>query len=92
VTRDPFIVYTSNIFAILGLRALFFVLADMMDRFDYLKPAIAVILIFVGIKMLVSSWVHLPTLLSLGFIIMALTTGVLLSLRKTRREAVGSAG
>jgi tellurite resistance protein TerC len=88
VTRDPFIVYSSNIFAILGLRALFFVLADMMHRFDYLKPSIAVILIFVGIKMLVSNWVHLPTLLSLGFIVVTLTTGVLLSLRKTRREAM----
>src|SRR5690606_38263449 len=57
VTRDPFIVYTSNIFAILGLRALFFVLADMMYRFEYLKPAIAVILVFVGIKMILSDWV-----------------------------------
>jgi tellurite resistance protein TerC len=92
VTRDPFIVYSSNIFAILGLRALFFVLADMMHRFDYLKPAIAVILIFVGIKMLVSNWIHLPTLLSLGFIVISLATGVLLSLRKTRREAMRIAG
>ncbi|HEX6643465.1 MAG TPA: TerC family protein [Gemmatimonadales bacterium] len=92
VTRDPFIVYTSNIFAILGLRALFFVLADMMHRFDYLKPAIAVILIFVGIKMTVSNWVHLPTLISLGFILVVLSTGVILSLRKSRREAMGAAG
>jgi tellurite resistance protein TerC len=92
VTRDPFIVYTSNIFAILGLRALFFVLADMMHRFDYLKPAIAVILIFVGIKMTLSNWIHLPTLISLGFILAALTTGVVLSLRKSRREAMGAAG
>ncbi|HEU5051086.1 MAG TPA: TerC family protein [Gemmatimonadales bacterium] len=92
VTRDPFIVYTSNIFAILGLRALFFVLADMMHRFDYLKPAIAVILVFVGIKMLVSSWVPIPTLLSLGVIIVTLAAGVVLSLRKTRREATAAGG
>ena len=52
VTRDPFIVYSSNVFAILGLRALFFVLAGMMDRFEYLKPGVAAILVFVGFKML----------------------------------------
>ena len=53
VTRDPFIVYSSNVFAILGLRALFFVLAGMMDRFEYLKPGVAAILVFVGGKMMV---------------------------------------
>ena len=50
VTRDPFIVYSSNVFAILGLRALFFVLAGMMDRFEYLKPGVAAILVFVGVQ------------------------------------------
>src|SRR5690606_19708662 len=86
VTRDPFIVYTSNIFAILGLRALFFVLADMMYRFEYLKPAIAVILVFVGIMMILSDWIHLPTLLSLGVSLGSFAAGVILSLRKTRAE------
>lgn len=87
VTRDPFIVYSSNIFAILGLRALFFVLAGMMDQFAYLKPGIAIILVFVGIKMTVSPWVHLPTVASLGVIIGVLGTAVIFSLRKTRRDA-----
>jgi len=87
ITRDPFIVYTSNVFAILGLRSLFFILAGMLDRFEYLKPAVAVILIFVGVKMLLSEVVHLPILWSLGIILALLTTGVLLSIRKTRRAA-----
>ena len=86
ITRDPFIVYSSNIFAILGLRALFFVLADMMDRFEYLKPGIATILVFVGLKMALSPWVHLPILLSLGVIIFILVTAAVLSIRKLRRE------
>jgi tellurite resistance protein TerC len=90
ITRDPFIVYTSNVFAILGLRSLFFILAGMLDRFEYLKPAVATILIFVGVKMLLSEIVHLPILWSLGFILAALTTGVLLSIRKTRRTVAST--
>ena len=91
ITRDPFIVYSSNIFAILGLRALFFVLADMMDRFEYLKPGIATILVFVGLKMALSPWVHLPILLSLGVIIFVLVTAAVMSVRKLRREAAAAA-
>jgi tellurite resistance protein TerC len=87
VTRDPFLVYSSNVFAILGLRALFFVLAGMMDRFVYLKPGVALILIFVGLKMTLSRWVHLPILLSLGVILLTLTVAVLLSLRRSAQEA-----
>lgn len=87
ITRDPFIVYTSNVFAILGLRSLFFILARMLDRFEYLKPAVALILILVGVKMLLSEWVHLPIAISLGAILLILTAGVLLSIRKTRRTA-----
>jgi tellurite resistance protein TerC len=87
VTRDPFLVYSSNVFAILGLRALFFVLAGMMDRFAYLKPGVASILVFVGLKMVLSGWVHLPILLSLGVIVGILSAAVLLSLRKSAKEA-----
>ena len=87
VTRDPFIVYSSNVFAILGLRALFFVLAGMMDRFEYLKPGIASILVFVGVKMAISEWVHIPILLSLGVILVILSSATVLSLRKVRRDA-----
>jgi TerC family integral membrane protein len=87
VTRDPFLVYSSNVFAILGLRALFFVLAGMLDKFVYLKPGVAFILVFVGLKMTLSAWVHIPTLLSLGVILATLTVAVLLSLRHSAREA-----
>ncbi|HXE56663.1 MAG TPA: TerC family protein [Gemmatimonadales bacterium] len=86
VTSDPFIVYTSNIFAILGLRALFFVLAGMLDKFVYLKPGVAGILVFVGIKMVASHWVHVPIALSLGIIIATLALAVAASIVKARRD------
>jgi tellurite resistance protein TerC len=87
ITRDPFLVYSSNVFAILGLRALFFVLAGMMDKFVYLKPGVALILVFVGLKMTLSPWVHLSTALSLSVVVLTLTTAVLLSLWRSAREA-----
>jgi len=87
VTRDPFLVYSSNVFAILGLRALYFVLAGMLDKFVYLKPGISFILIFVGLKMLLSGWIHFPILLSLGVIVTTLALAVVLSLRQSAREA-----
>jgi len=86
VTRDPFVVYSSNLFAILGLRALFFVLAGALDRFHYLKPGVALILLFVGGKMLLGHWIHLPTLLSLGIIIMILSGTIGLSLLKPAKH------
>jgi tellurite resistance protein TerC len=87
VTRDPFLVYSSNVFAILGLRALYFVLAGMLDKFVYLKPGISFILVFVGFKMLLSGWFHVPTLLSLGVIVTTLALAVVMSLRRSAREA-----
>lgn len=87
VTRDPFLVYSSNVFAILGLRALFFVLAGMMDRFAYLKPGVALILVFVGGKMALSAWTHVPILVSLAVILLTLAGAVGLSLARTAREA-----
>jgi tellurite resistance protein TerC len=86
VTRDPFLVYSSNVFAILGLRALFFVLAGMLDRFVYLKPWVELILIFVGLKMSLSHWVHLPITASLGVIVLTLAGAVVLSIRRTARD------
>jgi tellurite resistance protein TerC len=86
VTRDPFVVYSSNLFAILGLRALFFVLADAMDRFRYLKPGVALILILVGAKMVLGAWVHVSTELSLIVILALLAAAVGLSLLRPRRE------
>jgi tellurite resistance protein TerC len=82
VTRDPFIVYSSNIFAILGLRALFFLLAGVMDTFRYLKAGVALILLFIGLKMALSYWVHLSIGLSLGVIAALLLGAILLSLWK----------
>jgi tellurite resistance protein TerC len=85
VTRDPFIVFTSNVFAILGLRSLYFVLADFVQRFHYLKPALAIVLGFVGVKMLLTGIVHIPTLISLGVICGTLGGAVWLSVRRERR-------
>jgi tellurite resistance protein TerC len=87
ITRDPFLVYSSNVFAILGLRALFFVLAGMMDKFAYLKPGVAIILIFVGLKMTLSHWLHVPTLVSLAVIVLTLAVAVAMSLRRSARES-----
>jgi tellurite resistance protein TerC len=86
ITRDPFLVYSSNVFAILGLRALFFVLAGMMDKFAYLKPGVALILVFVGGKMALSGWLHVPILVSLAVILLMLGAAVGLSLARTARE------
>ena len=80
VTRDPFIVYTSNVFAIMGLRALFFLLAGAMEMFDYLKFGISFILAFVGFKMLVADFWHIPTSFSLGIIVGVLAISIILSL------------
>jgi tellurite resistance protein TerC len=86
VTRDPFLVYSSNIFAILGLHALFFVLASMLDKFVYLKPGVAFILVFVGFKMTLSGWIQIPTALSLAVIVATLAIAVGFSLRRSARE------
>ena len=83
ITRDPFIVYTSNIFAILGLRSMYFLLAEVIYRFVYLKYALAVVLAFVGVKMLLAQVVHVPTQLSLGVIAITMAGGILFSLRAT---------
>lgn len=86
VTRDPFLVYSSNVFAILGLRALFFVLAGLLDQFRYLKLAVATILVFVGLKMALSNWIHVSTPLSLAVIVTLLATAIGVSWLVTRRE------
>ena len=81
ITTDPFIVLTSNIFAVLGLRAMFFLLADMAERFHLLPYGLAVILLFVGAKMLLADLFHLPPLLSLAVILGILATTIVLSMR-----------
>jgi tellurite resistance protein TerC len=84
VSREPFIVFASNAFAILGLRALYFCLAGMADRFRYLNQGLGVIMAFVGVKMLLLDVVHLPTFASLGVIGLVLGTTIALSLRADR--------
>jgi tellurite resistance protein TerC len=85
VSNEPFIVFASNAFAILGLRALYFLLADMHSRFIYLQQGLAVILAFVGIKMIVAEWYHIPTWISLTFIAIVLTVSIVVSLKVTAR-------
>jgi len=79
VTRDPFIVYSSNVFAIMGLRSLYYLLAHVMTMFVYLKGGVSLILLYVGGKMLLSDWVEVPLQLSLGVIVGVLAASVLLS-------------
>jgi len=84
ITTDPFIVFTSNIFAILGLRSLFFLLANSLDKFVHLKTGLAVILSFIGVKMLIVKWFHLPIWLSLSVILGVLAISIVASLVTTR--------
>lgn len=86
VTTDPFIVFTSNIFAIMGLRALYFLLADMADRFHLLKFGLAFVLMFVGIKMLIVKWIHVPTSVSLIVIGTILASSIIASLFVSRKK------
>ena len=80
VTRDPFIIFTSNVFAILGLRALYFVLKSMMDAFRFLKVGLGLVLVFVGAKMCVEKWVHVPAEISLLVVVALLGASVAASL------------
>ena len=86
VTADPFLVYTSNVFAILGLRSLYFLLAGIMGRFVYLKLGLSVILVFVGLKMAFVELVKVPVGISLGVIGLVLAVSVVASLLATRRK------
>lgn len=86
ITTDPFLVYASNVFAILGLRSLYFVLAGFMGLFLYLKPALSAILVFVGGKMLLAGYVKIPPLASLGVVVSILAVAVILSLAVAKRR------
>ena len=92
VTTDPFIVFTSNIFAIMGLRALYFLLADMADRFHLLKYGLAIVLVFVGTKMLVAPWFHMPIQWSLSIVASILVVSIAASLYSTRRKSTLAEG
>ena len=80
ITRDPFIVFTSNIFAVMGLRSLFFLLAHVVTKFHLLKYGLAIILTFVGAKMLLEHWIHVPIMLSLAIVLGVLVLSIVASL------------
>lgn len=82
ITRDPFIVITSNVFAILGLRALYFLIGGMMERFHYLKPGLIVLLFFIGTKMIISEFYEIPTVTSLIIVFVILSAVIVASLLK----------
>jgi len=86
ITRDAFIVYTSNVFAILGLRALYFLLADLLEYFRYLGIGLAAVLIFIGGKMVGEPWVHIPVSMSLGIVAGLLTVALLFSVLWRRKS------
>jgi tellurite resistance protein TerC len=92
VCHEPYLVFASNAFAILGLRAMYFLLANAKERFHYLSHALGGILIFVGLKMSVSHWFHMNTYLSLGIIVAMLVGAIVLSVRKTRSMAAPQIG
>ena len=82
VSNEPFLVFSSNAFAILGLRAMYFLLANAREKFHYLSHALGAVLIFVGIKMAISHWYHLNTYIALGVIMTILIGAVVMSIRK----------
>jgi tellurite resistance protein TerC len=87
ITQDPFIVYTSNICAILGLRSLYFLLAGLMNRFIYLRTGLALVLGFVGMKMITAEYLPFPRIVSLGIIVLTLGVTIALSLLRTKNSA-----
>ncbi|MFT3794183.1 TerC family protein [Flavobacterium sp.] len=86
ITSDPFIVFSSNIFAILGLRSMYFFLANMLEKFSYLEYSLIAILTFVGVKMLAHDYLEIPEWGSLGFIALSLLVGILVSMSKAKNE------
>lgn len=86
ITSDPFLVFSSNIFAILGLRSMYFFLAHMLNRFAHLEYSLVAILAFVGVKMLIHDYYKFPEWMSLGFIAFALASGVFFSIKTTKKE------
>ena len=92
ISRDKMVIYTSNIFAVLGLRSLFFLLKGAVSKFEYLQHGIAVVLIFIGLKMLGAHWFdkwmdnNIQVFISLGVIIACITVSIILSAMKNKRE------
>lgn len=88
ITNDPFLVFSSNIFAVLGLRSMYFFLANMLEKFAHLEYSLIAILSFVGLKMLLHDFIEIPEWASLGFIAISLLAGVIVSLRSDKTEEV----
>jgi len=86
ISQDKLVIYTSNIFAVLGLRSLFFLLKGAVNKFDYLQQGIAVVLVFIGLKMLVSYWVHVPVYISLILIVVCLVGSIVYSIQVSNEE------
>lgn len=84
ITQDPFLAYTSNAFAILGLRALYFFLVTLLPKFIYLEKAVITLLAFIGLKMILNQFFHIPIIFSLSFISLVLTASILLSIKKLK--------
>ena len=92
ITTDTFIVFSANAFALLGMRALYALLENAADRFVYLKIGLAFILVFIGLKMIIEHWIHIPVGLSLAVIILTIIASIVLSLRKTSGDGSGGGG
>ncbi|MBM3681067.1 MAG: TerC family protein [Actinobacteria bacterium] len=92
VTDDPFIVLAANAFALLGLRTLYFAIATSLERFVYLQPTLAIVLGWVGFKMIISHWFHMPAPLSLAVVLVILAIGIVASVRKNRQTAAAAEG
>lgn len=86
ITNDPFLVFSSNVFAILGLRSLYFALKGFADMFHYLKYGLAIILMFIGVKMLIAHWYHMPIAVTMGVIFIVLLTSVIGSIISNNRK------
>ena len=89
MTQDPFIVFTSNVFAILGLRSLYFVLAGAIDYFRFLKVGLSIVLVFIGAKMLISHWRPIPTTFSLVVVVGIIVASIVVSMLAGRKVKKG---
>jgi tellurite resistance protein TerC len=87
ITNEPYIIFSSNIFAIMGLRSLYFFLANMLEKFSYLKYSVFVILVYVSIKLMLANMYHLPEWISLSFIVLSLVAGVWVSVAKMKEDS-----
>jgi tellurite resistance protein TerC len=91
VTQDPFIIYTSNVFAILGLRAMYYLLAALLPRFRFLKHGLSAVLVFIGVRMLTADFFHIPTAAALGAVVAILTIAVVASVVAPGKPSGGEA-